>query len=215
MNPKGSGGGSAKRDRQVNRGRCVRACAPPAGVHSPGTQPGHSQSGSRWAESHHNGSSLCMPVAVFGPVTETWRTNGNVREGPEHCSCGHPCHPCLQDMLLLLLLLRDLPEEKPVLGRRSTETWCKQSALALPQAAPINAITNAWHHPARWSLILCSGPVLVGISLNRVPDRLPGAPRLVTWVNSWGRVPIRHLCFPFQVCPGLTGRQGKGHRWMP
>lgn len=37
-----------------------------------------------------------MPVAVFGPVTETWRITGNVRESPEHCShaFSHPCHPC-------------------------------------------------------------------------------------------------------------------------
>ena len=181
----------------------------------PGTQPGHSQSGSHWAESHHSGSSLCTPAAAFGPVTETWRTDRNIREGPEHCSCSPVCHPCLQDTLLLLMLSRDLPEEKPPLGGRPTETQYKQSALALLRAAPIHAITHAWHHPARESLTLYSGPVPVGISLNRVPEGLPGAPRLITWVNSWGRVTIRQLCCPFQMRTGLPGRQEKGHRWMP
>ena len=109
---------------------------PQAGVHSPGTRLGHSQSGSHWAESHHSGSSLCKPAAVFGPVTETWRTDGNVREGPEHCSCSHVCHPCLLDTLLLLMLSRDLPEEKPLLGGRPAETQYKQSALALLQLPP-------------------------------------------------------------------------------
>lgn len=28
-------------------------------------------------------------------------------------------------------------------------------------------------------------------------------------------MPVRHLCFPFQMLPGLIGRGGEGHRWMP
>lgn len=127
----------------------------------PGTQLGHSQSGSHWAESHHSGAPVRQPQR--GPVTETRRTDGNVREGPEHCSCS-PALPSLSpDTSLLLMLSRDLPEEKPPLGVRPTETQYKQSALALLRAAPIHAITHAWHHPARESLTLYSGPVPVGI----------------------------------------------------
>lgn len=81
-------------------------------------------------------------------------------------------------MLLWLLLLRDLPEKEKQensAGEKVHGDLAQAIRLALLQPTLIH-ITNActtlpgraWH----------SGPV--GISLNRVPQGPPGAPRLVT-----------------------------------